>query len=65
MVEKHHTSKLVMKRAATMSNGLVIPMVGFGCYQIKTPEPFYAALKHGYRHLDSAVVYGNEKMVGE
>ena len=54
-----------MKRVATMSNGLVIPMVGFGCYQIKTPEPFYWAIKHGYRHLDSAVGYGNEKMIGD
>ena len=56
---------MVMKGAAPMSNGRVIPRVGFGCYQIKTPEPFYWALKHGYRHLDSAVGYGNEKMVGE
>lgn len=54
-----------MKRTLKMSNGLEIPIVGFGCSQIKeTSEPFYWAIKHGYRHFDSAAYYGNEEMVG-
>jgi L-glyceraldehyde reductase len=54
-----------MKKTLQLSNGMSIPVVGFGCYQIKTSEPFYWALKHGYRHLDSAVGYGNEKLIGK
>ena len=48
-----------------MSNGLSIPQVGFGCYQVLNSDPFFWAIKYGYRHLDTAACYDNEEMVGE
>ncbi len=61
----YKTMGSVMTKRLLMNNGLSIPAIGFGCYQIQTSEPFYWALKHGYRHLDSAVGYRNEAMIGE
>ena len=45
-----------------------IPPVGFGLWKIpedQCAEAVYQAIKLGYRHLDSASDYGNEKQVGE
>lgn len=45
-----------------------IPQLGFGTYQIapeETRETTLAALEAGYRHIDTAQLYGNEKEVGE
>ena len=52
----------------TLSNGVKIPMLGFGVYQIpkeKTKEVVLTALKNGYRLIDTAQGYMNEKEVGE
>lgn len=50
-----------------LSNGLKIPKVGFGTWQSKDGEEAYNsvlwALKYGYRHIDTAYVYGNEASV--
>ena len=51
-----------------LSNGLAIPANGFGVYQVApniAKEVTKAALKEGYRLLDTAQAYGNEKEVGE
>lgn len=52
----------------TMSNGVRIPTIGFGTWQIPNGEVTYNsvsfALKNGYRHIDTAYAYGNEKSVG-
>ena len=45
-----------------------IPQVGFGLWKIATEvcaDAVYQAIKVGYRHLDSACDYGNEKEVGK
>ncbi len=42
-----------------------IPQLGFGCYQVSDEEPFYMALKHGFRHFDSAVFYRNEEKLAK
>ncbi|SFG23899.1 Aldo/keto reductase [Palleronia marisminoris] len=45
-----------------------IPNLGLGTFQTdagKTAEIVEAALKNGYRHIDTAQAYGNEKEVGE
>ncbi len=42
-----------------------MPSLGFGTSGIKTTEPFYSAIKVGYRHFDTASKYGNEEFVGE
>jgi len=55
----------VFTQTLTLNNGVKIPQVGFGCYQVENSEPFYWALKYGYKHLDSAAFYKNEKQVGE
>lgn len=50
------------------NNGLTIPAVGLGTWQSKPNEVKNAvevALKAGYRHVDAAAVYDNEKEVGE
>jgi 2,5-diketo-D-gluconate reductase A len=51
-----------------LNNGVEIPQLGFGVFQIKPEETAQAvstALEIGYRHIDTAEMYGNEKGVGE
>src|SRR5690242_2885435 len=52
---------------ATLPGGSRIPLLGFGTWQIKGEDAVRAvsaALEAGYRHLDTATVYGNEGEVG-
>ena len=52
----------------TLNDGNTIPQLGFGVFQIEpenTAEAVGAALEVGYRHIDTAEMYGNEKEVGE
>ncbi|MCL3818359.1 aldo/keto reductase [Aeromicrobium wangtongii] len=51
-----------------LNNGVDIPQLGFGVFQIdpaETKDATLAALEVGYRHIDTAEMYGNEKGVGE
>src|SRR5262249_45349636 len=51
----------------TLSQGGRMPLLGFGTWQIKGDDALRAtstALEAGYRHLDTALVYGNEAQVG-
>ena len=52
-----------------LNNGILIPELGYGVYRIpengKTKECVLKALKAGYRHIDTAQAYYNEKEVGE
>ena len=51
-----------------LNNGRTIPQFGFGVFQVKpgdTVEAVTTALQTGYRHIDTAEMYGNEKEVGE
>lgn len=51
----------------TLNNGVEMPILGFGVYQIppdETQAAVEAALAAGYRHLDTAAAYGNEEAVG-
>ncbi len=53
--------------AADLPNGGRMPLLGFGTWQIKGSDAVSAAaaaLDVGYRHLDTATVYGNEGEVG-
>jgi methylglyoxal/glyoxal reductase len=50
-----------------LNNGRTIPAVGLGTFRAKGDEVYKAvlhALSIGYRHVDSAVIYGNEEEVG-
>jgi len=52
----------------TLNNGRSIPQFGFGVFQVKpsdTVEATLTALEAGYRHIDTAEMYGNEREVGE
>ena len=51
-----------------LNNGVSIPQLGFGVFQIdpdETKDATLQALEVGYRHIDTAQMYGNEKGVGE
>lgn len=52
----------------SLNNGITIPKVGFGTWQIPDGDVAYRAVSEalaaGYRHIDTALVYGNEKSVG-
>jgi len=51
-----------------LNDGHSIPQLGFGVFQIPPPETVDAvliALDVGYRHIDTAEMYGNEREVGE
>lgn len=51
-----------------LNNGVEIPLLGFGVYQIPageaTEQAVLSALELGYRHIDTASFYGNEADVG-
>lgn len=52
----------------TLSNGIKMPMQGYGVYRIgreETKEKVLAAIQAGYRLIDTAAAYGNEAGVGE
>ncbi len=54
--------------AITLNDGTTIPQLGFGVFQIDPAETAKAvslALDAGYRHIDTAQMYGNEKGVGD
>ncbi|WP_427893627.1 aldo/keto reductase [Kribbella sp. GL6] len=56
-----------MNRNVTLNNGVEMPVLGFGVFQIpddQTQAAVEAALEAGYRHLDTAASYGNEEAVG-
>ena len=52
-----------------LSNGLKMPMVGFGVFQVTDKEEckqsVLSAIRTGYRLIDTAAVYGNEDAVGD
>ncbi len=54
--------------ACTLNNGVVMPLLGFGVFQTPpdaTTAAVEDALRVGYRHIDTAAAYGNEREVGE
>jgi diketogulonate reductase-like aldo/keto reductase len=52
----------------TLNNGVTMPALGLGVFQTppeETRDAVTAALQAGYRHIDTAAAYGNERQVGE
>lgn len=51
-----------------LSNGVEIPCIGFGTWQVRSGEETVSsalsAIQAGYRHIDTAQLYGNEEGVG-
>ncbi|WP_075889786.1 aldo/keto reductase [Actinomyces provencensis] len=55
-------------RTLTMNDGHTIPQIGFGVFLVpdtETKEAVGEALEAGYRHIDTATIYGNEEAVGQ
>jgi diketogulonate reductase-like aldo/keto reductase len=54
---------------ATLNNGIKMPKLGFGVFQTpdgnQTEDAVKWALEAGYRHIDTAMIYGNEGSVGK
>src|ERR1041384_2994100 len=51
-----------------LNNGVTMPALGFGGFQSPPEETAAAvetAMRVGYRHVDTAAAYGNERQVGE
>ena len=51
----------------TLNDGVQIPQLGYGVWRVKNDDvvaPVLTALEVGYRHIDTAAVYGNEEGVG-
>ncbi len=51
-----------------LPGGVLIPQLGFGTYKVTTSDAYSsvrAALDAGYRHIDTAEMYGNEAEVGK
>ena len=51
-----------------LNNGVKMPALGLGVFQTppdETRDAVRAALDAGYRHIDTAAAYGNERQVGE
>lgn len=59
----------ILNETYTLSNGVKMPKIGLGTWQTKKGEEAYQsvlmALKHGYRHIDTAEGYQNEASVGK
>lgn len=59
----------VLTQTYVLSNGVEIPKIGFGTWQVPDGKIAYEsvtmALKNGYRHIDTAEAYQNEKSVGQ
>ncbi|MCU1420693.1 MAG: aldo/keto reductase [Microbacteriaceae bacterium] len=52
----------------TLNNGVAIPQLGYGVFQTppdETRDAVAEALRAGYRHIDTAAAYNNERQVGE
>lgn len=57
------------EKNVTLHNNVLLPVVGFGTFQLAEGEECASAvriaIKNGYRHIDTASVYQNETSVGE
>ena len=64
MENKYNTDRKIL-----LNNGLEIPCIGLGTYQIRKKVEIENVLKIGYkvgyRLIDTATVYGNEKLIGD
>lgn len=58
----------VLDQVFVLKNGVKLPKIGLGTWQVKDGDEAYlsvlAALKNGYRHIDTAEGYRNEESVG-
>jgi diketogulonate reductase-like aldo/keto reductase len=66
--EINSTMTAISTPLLTLNNGVELPALGLGVFQTppdETRDAVRAALDAGYRHIDTAAAYGNERQVGE
>lgn len=64
---RNMAKSLSLRSTYRMNSGYEIPILGYGVYMIpasQTEKSTLEALKTGYRHVDSAIMYRNEKACG-
>lgn len=61
--------ELLENSTKRLANGVEMPRIGLGVYKMTEPEVARKAITHalesGYRHIDTASLYANEKEVGK
>ncbi|MBP3306640.1 MAG: aldo/keto reductase, partial [Anaerotignum sp.] len=55
---------MIGEKGFILENGVELPFLGFGTYKVAEETIILDALEAGYRHLDTARMYQNEKMIG-
>ena len=55
---------MIGEKGFILENGIELPYIGFGTYLVHEEKIILDALESGYRHLDTARRYENEKMIG-
>ncbi|ORJ57015.1 aldo/keto reductase [Mycobacterium simiae] len=64
---EQNSAKNPVQNVVTLNDGLAIPTVGLGVFQVppaETEQAVSAALRVGYRHIDTAAAYRNERETG-
>ena len=65
---KTDTREAGLQEVVTLANGVEMPWLGLGVFQIddqkEAERVVRAAIENGYRHIDTAALYGNEEAVG-
>ena len=60
--------RLMAERTVELASGTTMPLLGLGTWQARGSDAVDAvrfALEAGYRHIDTATMYGNERQVGQ
>ena len=55
---------MISEKGFILENGTEMPFLGFGTYLVQEEKIILDALASGYRHIDTARRYENEKMIG-
>ena len=67
-MEGENNKKISTKNKLKLNNGMEIPSIGYGTYQIRKKSEIENSIKiaydNGYRLFDTAVMYGNENLLG-
>jgi diketogulonate reductase-like aldo/keto reductase len=67
-MERENNKKISTKNKLKLNNGMEIPSIGYGTYQIRKKSEIENSIKiaydNGYRLFDTAVMYGNENLLG-